>query len=408
MKTGQSPLIVVGAGQAGGALVAKLRAIGYRGDLVLVGEEAVPPYQRPPLSKAYLLGDMDQERLFLRPAKFYDELDVELRLGRRVDHIDPISQSIKVGDETFEYHQLALTTGSVANRLPQQIGGHLDGVYTVRSLADVDAMADEFRPDQNLLIVGGGYIGLEAAAVASKLGLKVTLVEMSERILQRVASKETSDYFRQLHESHGVKIVEGVGLERLTGEGRLAGAVLTDGQTLPADFVIAGIGISPATALAQAAGLRIENGIWTDETGRTSDPSIWAAGDCASFPWKGEQRRLESVGHAIDHAECVAQNMVGGSLSYAPKPWFWSDQYDVKLQIAGLNVGYDRVVTRRGENGAVSFWYYAEDRLLAVDSVNDPRAYMAGKRIIDAGKSVPADCATDTAIQLKDLMAMAQ
>jgi 3-phenylpropionate/trans-cinnamate dioxygenase ferredoxin reductase subunit len=398
-----SGIVVVGAGQAGSSLVAKLRALGYEGKVTLIGEEHAPPYQRPPLSKKYLLGEMELERLYLRPESFYSENMIDLRLDAAVTAIDRADKVVVAGGHTVPYEHLVLTTGSVPRRLPPAIGGALQGVYVVRDLRDVDSMAPEFREGAKVLIVGGGYIGLEAAAVAASKGLQVTLVEMADRILQRVAAQETSDYFRELHCSHGVDIREGVGLERLTGEGRVSGALLSDGTALEADFVIVGVGITPSTALAEAAGLEIENGIKVDAQGRTSDPSIWAAGDCASFPYRGVRLRLESVPNAIDMAECVAANIMGAEKTYVPQPWFWSDQFDVKLQIAGLNVGYDRVVTRDSEGG-VSFWYFAGDRLLAVDAANDARAYMVGKRLIDNGKTADPAVVADPGADLKALL----
>ena len=227
---------------------------------------------------------------------------------------------------------------------------------------------------------------------------------MADRILQRVAAPETSDYFRALHKGHGVNIVEGVGLDHLTGEGRVTGAKLTDGTELELDFVIVGVGITPATELAEAAGVEIENGIKTDSHGRTSVPNVWAAGDCASFPYKGGRIRLESVPNAIDQAECVAENIMGADKDYVAKPWFWSDQYDVKLQIAGLNTGYDKVVTRQVEEGSVSFWYYQGDTLLAVDAMNAPRDYMIGKRLIEGGKSPSPEVIADPETDMKALM----
>ncbi|WP_300588137.1 FAD-dependent oxidoreductase [Marivita sp.] len=398
-------VIVVGAGQAGSSCVARLRAKGFEGQIMLIGEEPFPPYQRPPLSKAYLLGEMERDRLYLRPESFYAEQDIALKLGAPVTAIDPAAQTLTVGDEVLHYDDLVLTTGSTPRRLPASIGGDLDGVMVVRGLHDVDAMAPRFTNGARVLIVGGGYIGLEAAAVAAKLGLTVTLVEMADRILQRVAAPETSAYFRDVHRGHGVDIREGVGLDHLTGtEGRVTGAVLSDGSTLDVDFVLVGVGIVPNTQLAEAAGVRIENGIATDAQGRTSDPHIWAAGDCASFPMNGQQMRLESVGNAIDQAECAADNILGEGRAYEAKPWFWSDQYDVKLQIAGLSAGYDRIVTRQGEDGVVSFWYYAGDRLLAIDAMNDPRAYMVGKRLIEAGKSPAPEAVADPATDLKALL----
>jgi 3-phenylpropionate/trans-cinnamate dioxygenase ferredoxin reductase subunit len=384
--------------------VAKLRGAGHTGQITLIGEETAPPYQRPPLSKAYLLGEMEEERLWLRGPDFYAEHDITLRLGQRVSAIDPAAKTVTVGGEVIAYDELALTTGSTPRRLPAAVGGDLAGVYTVRTLADVDAMKAEFVAGRRLVIVGGGYIGLEAAAVASKLGLDVTVLEMAPRILQRVAAPETSDYFRALHTAHGVKILESTGLDRLLGDTRVTAARLADGTELPADFVIAGVGIIAGTALAEAAGLAIENGIKTDEQGRTSDPHIWSAGDCASFPWKGGRLRLESVGNAIDQAETVAENILGAGKPYEAKPWFWSDQYDCKLQIAGLNTGYDNIVTRGPEGESVSFWYFKGDTLLAVDAMNDPRAYMVGKRLIEQGKSPAKAALTNPATVMKDLL----
>jgi 3-phenylpropionate/trans-cinnamate dioxygenase ferredoxin reductase subunit len=398
-------VVVIGAGQAGASVVARLRAKGHTGPVTLIGDEPVPPYQRPPLSKGYLLGEMAAERLLLRSPGFYSEQGIVLKLGQPVTGIDARAHLITVGGEAIGYDELVLTTGSVPRRLPAAIGGDLAGVYTVRTLADVDAEAAEFAAGRRVVIVGGGYIGLEAAAVASKLGLDVTVLEMAPRILQRVAAPGTSDYFRALHAAHGVKIHENTGLERVIGvNGRVTGVRLTDGREIPADFVIAGVGIVPATALAEQAGLAIENGIRTDAHGRTSDPHIWAAGDCASFPWQGGRLRLESVQNAIDQAELVADNILGAGQDYVPMPWFWSDQYDCKLQIAGLNTGYDRVVTRGPEGDAVSFWYFRGDRLLAVDAMNDPRAYMVGKRLIEMGRAVDPQALHDPATNLKALL----
>lgn len=397
-------IVVIGAGQAGASCVAKLRKDGFDGKITLIGAEAVPPYQRPPLSKAYLMGDMALERLYLRPLSYYAEQGIEMHLDTRVDAIDTAHKQIAVAGGMLDYDDLVLTTGSVPHRLPAAIGGALDGVHVVRNLAGVDAMAPRFVKGARVLIVGGGYIGLEAASVAAKLGLEVTLVEMAPRILQRVAAPETSNFFRALHARHGVRILEGVGLEQLTGEGAVSGAVLTDGTKLDVDFVIAGVGIAPDTKLAEAAGIVIDNGIAVDRFGKTSVPHVWAAGDCTSFPYRGRRIRLESVPNAIDQAEVVAENLMGGQKEYVATPWFWSDQYDVKLQIAGLNTGYDRVVTRQGDGWAVSFWYYAGDALLAVDAANDPRGYMVGKRLIESGKSPSPEVVSDPATDLKALL----
>lgn len=399
-------VVVVGAGQAGASCVAKLRADGFKGEITLIGAEPVPPYQRPPLSKAYLLGDMGQERLFLRPTEFYKNNDIALRLNTRVVAIDAVAHVVVLNNnERLHYDELVLTVGAHPRTLPASIGGTLDGVFAVRDLADADAMAPAFVAGKRVLIVGGGYIGLEAAAVASKLGLHVTLVEMAERILQRVAAPETSDYFRTLHQDHGVDIREGVGLDRLTGDDHVTGAQLTDGTELAIDFAVVGVGIDPATILADSAGLTVENGIVTDAFGRTSDPHIWAAGDCATSQFDGQTIRLESVGNAIDQAEAVAANIMGADTPYMPKPWFWSDQFDCKLQIAGLNRGYSEVYIRKGDApGIQSNWYYKGGKLLAVDAMNDPRNYMIGKRLIEAGRSPAPATIMDPATDMKSLL----
>ncbi len=399
-------VVVVGGGQAGASVVAKLRAEGFDGQITLICGETVPPYQRPPLSKAYLLGEMAEERLYLRPAEFYEDHQIALRLNTRAVGIDPVAHVVTLtGEERLHYDELVLTVGAYPRTLPAEIGGMLDGLFLVRDLADADAMAPAFEAGRRVVIVGGGYIGLEAAAVASKLGLKVTLVEAADRILQRVAAPETSDYFRALHQSHGVDIREGVGLDRLLGDDHVSAAVLTDGDILQLDFAVVGVGVTPSTILADSAGLEVDNGVTTDQYGRTSDPHIWAAGDCASLLYHGERIRLESVGNAIHQAETVALNIMGRDEPYIAKPWFWSDQYDCKLQIAGLNRGYTDVYIRKGDApGVQSNWYYKGTELLAVDAMNDPRNYMIGKRLIEAGRSPDPKLVTDPATDMKALL----
>lgn len=396
-------IVVVGAGQAGSSLCAKLRGLGFDGEITVIGREPVLPYQRPPLSKKYLMGEMPVERLLLRPDSYYADAQITMRTGAEVLQIDRGAKRVKIGSDEIAYDALALTTGSTPRRLPAEIGGDLAGVHMMRDLADADALAPEMQPGKRALVVGGGYIGLEAAAVAAQAGVSVTLVEIADRILQRVACPETSDYFRALHTAHGVDIREGLGLTRLLGDSRVQSAVFSDGREEPFDFVIVGIGIAPEDHLARASGLEIDNGIKTNAYGQTSDPAIWAAGDCASFPSPQGQIRLESVQNAIDQAELVASNILGARVSYDPNPWFWSDQYDVKLQIAGLNTGYDKIVSRSTPD-AVSHWYYNGDTLLAVDAMNDPRAYMVGKRLIEAGKTVDPDAVADTGTDLKALL----
>lgn len=394
-------VIIAGAGQAGASAAARLRALGFDGALTLIGDEPAPPYQRPPLSKKYLLGEMEVERLYLRPERFYADAGIELRTGVAVQAIDRARRVVATGAGDLPYDALILTTGSRPRPLPAGLGADPARVHLVRTLADVDRMAPAFVAGRRLVIVGGGYIGLEAAAVAARLGLWVTLVEMAPRILQRVAAPETSDHFRALHRAQGVEVLEATGLLSLAG-GR---AVLSDGQVREYDFVIAGIGILPNDGLAVAAGLECDGGIVVNARGQTSDPAIWAAGDCARFPYRGQMLRLESVQNAIDQAEAVAANLMGAGQDYVPRPWFWSDQYDTKLQIAGLNAGYDRVVVRHGaQPGASAHWYYRGAELLAVDAINEPRCYMVAKRLIDAGQSPLPERVADPGVELKALL----
>jgi len=398
-------ILVIGGGQAAAALIGKLVANGVTSGITLVSGEPHAPYQRPPLSKAYLLGDMAQDRLFFRPAAWYTENGVTLRLGTRAVGIDATLKQVTLsGGDVLDYDDLVLTTGAWPRTLPASIGGSLDNVFAVRDLADADAMAPHFKQGARCLIVGGGYIGLEAAAVAAKRGVTVTLVEAAERILQRVACPETSDYFRNLHRSHGVDIREGSGLVRLTGNGAVTGAELADGTTLDIDFAVVGVGIAPATELADGAGLTLDNGIACDAHGRTSDPHIWAAGDCASTPVPGGRVRIESVGNAIDQAEIVAQNLLGHDVTYQPAAWFWSDQYDVKLQIAGLNTDYTDVYVKPGDGLARSHWYYKGNQLIAIDAMSDVRNYMVGKRLIEGGISPAPSVVIDPSTDMKALL----
>ena len=396
-------IVVVGGGQAAATLIARLVSEEAEAAITLICAEPRLPYQRPPLSKAYLLGEMEEQRLYFRPASWSEEHGVTVHLNTRATAVNAATRQIDTDAGVLDYDDLVLTTGAHPRTLPAAIGGTLEGVFAVRDLDDADTMAPAFVAGARALVVGGGYIGLEAAAVAAKRGVSVTLVEAGARILQRVAAPQTSDFFRELHGRHGVDIREGVGLDRLTGEDRVTGAILSDGTELPIDFAVVGVGIAPATALAEGAGIEIDNGIAVDTHGRTSDPHIWAAGDCASIPLGDARLRIESVGNAIDQAEVVAQNLLGRDVTYTPKPWFWSDQYDVKLQIAGLNHGWTDLHVRDAD-GARSHWYYRDGALIAIDSLSDTRAYMVGKRLIEAGKTPDPAAITDPATDLKALL----
>lgn len=400
--------VVIGAGQAASSLMVKLRSQGFEGDIVLIGDEPHLPYQRPPLSKKYLAGEMPQERLLLRQAGWYEKNRIDVRLDQSALRIDRAAKRVELSSgDTIDYDRLALTTGARPRRLPAAVGGDLPNVFMMRDLADADALSAAMAPGRRVLVIGGGYIGLEAAAEAAKKGLEVTLIEAVERILQRVASSETADYFRELHRSHGVTVCEGIGIERLSSgaEGVLT-ATLGDGSSLDADLVVVGIGILPNSELAAEAGLMIElGGVKVDDFGRTSDPLIFAAGDCACLAWKGQPVRLESVQNANDQAALVAVNMLGGEQLYRPEPWFWSDQYDVKLQIAGLNHGYDDVVSRQGtSNASRAHFYFEGDALIAVDAMNDPVSYNVAKRLLSAGQPLSKTAAADLATDLKALL----
>ncbi|MCR6722810.1 NAD(P)/FAD-dependent oxidoreductase [Agrobacterium fabrum] len=400
-------LVIVGAGQAAFALASKLRALKDERPITIIGSEDAYPYQRPPLSKKYLLGEMSFDRLMFRPEEWYAENNVDIRLSTWVEEIDRAAKTVRMQDgSTLSYDKLALATGAAPRLLPASIGGDLEGVLTVRDKRDADRLVEEMKPGRRLLVIGGGYIGLEAAAVARKLGLEVTLIEMADRILQRVAAKETADIMRGIHQAHGVSIREKTGLVRLVGmDGRVAAAELSDGSMLDVDFVIVGIGVTPNDRLARESGLDVGNGIVVDAFTRTSDADIHAVGDCAMLPWRGQRVRLESVQNAVDQAEAAAAVLAGTEAAYEAKPWFWSDQYEVKLQIAGFNLGYDETMLRPGaREGSWSVWYFRDGRFVAVDAVNDAKAYVAGKKLLDAGAEPDRAILADAAADLKLLL----
>ncbi|QCM09530.1 pyridine nucleotide-disulfide oxidoreductase [Agrobacterium tumefaciens] len=400
-------LVIVGAGQAAFALAAKLRALKDERPITIIGSEDAHPYQRPPLSKKYLLGEMSFDRLMFRPVEWYAENNVDIRLSTWVEEIDRAAKSLRMQDgSTLSYDRLVLATGASPRLLPASIGGDLEGVLTVRDKRDADRLMEEMKPGRRLLVIGGGYIGLEAAAVARKLGLDVTLIEMADRILQRVAAKETADIMRGIHQANGVAIREKTGLVRLVGmDGRVAAAELSDGSTLDVDFVIVGIGVTPNDRLARESGLDVGNGILVDEYTRSSDKDIHAVGDCALLPWRGQHVRIESVQNAVDQAEAAAHVLAGTEIAYDAKPWFWSDQYEVKLQIAGFNLGYDETVLRPGaREGSWSVWYFRDGRFVAVDAVNDAKAYVAGKKLLDTGAEPDRTILADPSADLKLLL----
>ncbi|MCA0405177.1 MAG: FAD-dependent oxidoreductase [Proteobacteria bacterium] len=387
------PIIIVGGGQAAASLAIQLRDLGYAKPVMIIGEEAAPPYQRPPLSKKYLSGEWADDRLYLRTPEAWAASNITVRTGAKVSRIDPATKTVSLAGEKLRYGKLALATGAVSRPLPPQFVG-LDQVYELRNLADVDRLRAAFHPGKRMAVIGGGFIGLETAAVAAKTGLKVTVIERAPRILERAVGAATSDHFRALHEGYGVRILESCGVNEVqTNDGTIA-LSLSNGETLEVDLVLVGIGVLPATALAEAAGIAVDNGIATDAYGRTSAPEIWAAGDCASFPYGKGRLRLESVQNAIDQAKAVAADMLGRGQPYHPYPWFWSDQYDAKLQISGLFNGFDQVITRKGRAG-VAHWYFRDGRFVAVEAINEPAAFMTGRKLLEAGAALDAALMAD-------------
>ncbi|WP_425089036.1 NAD(P)/FAD-dependent oxidoreductase [Stappia sp.] len=399
------PVVVVGAGQAAVATAETLRKLSFEGDIHLVGAEPYLPYQRPPLSKAYLLGDLEADRLSLKPQAWYAQHRIGLHLGRAVRQIDHASKALALADGArIGYRHLVLATGAAPRRLPPSVDGNLAGVHVVRGLDDIDRLRRELSPDKALLIVGGGYIGLEMAAVARKLGLRVTVVEAGPRVLGRVACKETAEHVVRLHQDKGVDFRFRAQLAALEGEGHVRAAVLASGERLAADCVVVGIGARPNADLAAAAGIAVDDGILVDGEGRTNVAGIWAAGDCARFVLPGAALRLESVGNACDSGAVVARSILGQGKPYQPQPWFWSDQYDLKLQIAGQSLPGDEVVVRRSGREGLSHWYFRKDRLVAVDALGSPQAYMTGKRALAQGRSPDRVRVADPSVPLRDLI----
>jgi 3-phenylpropionate/trans-cinnamate dioxygenase ferredoxin reductase subunit len=404
-------VIIIGAGQAGGETAQRLRQGGFTGDITLIGEEPTAPYQRPPLSKAYLKGELDMERLLLRPASVYVEEQISLLTKTRAVWIDRANRKVRVeGGRELPYDALVLATGAKPRKLPL-VGADLDGVHLLRTAHDVDRIRARFAAGAKLIVIGAGYIGLEVAAVARQCGLEVTVVEAAVRPLARVTSPEVAGFFLDEHTRQGVRFVLGGQPAVIKGQEHVTGVGLTDGAELAADIVIAGIGIAPDVALAEQCGLRVENGIVTDGQCRTSDPNIFAIGDCASRPMVHfEERvcRLESVHNAVEGAKIVAGVLIGKEHA-EEAPWFWSDQYDLKLQIAGLFQGYDRLVFRGVmADRAFAAFYYKGDRLIAVDAVNRPGEYLGAKMLIQTGRTLAPNLIADTSRPMKELVASAR
>lgn len=399
--------LVIGGSHAALALAAELRKLAADAEIAIVSADPELPYQRPPLSKAYMSNKVTFEQILFRPADWYDANRIALRSGLRVDLIDRERKMASLSNgEVLAYDHLVFATGARPRRLPAAIGGTLPNVFVMRDLSDAHALMERMKEGARLVVIGGGYIGLEAASEAAKKGVTVTVIEAADRILKRVACEETADDVRSLHHAHGVRIFENASLVKIVERGgQASGVELTDGSIIAADFVVTGIGVMPDTALAEACGLDVSNGVVVDAHLRTSDPAIFAIGDCVSFPYKGMMIRLESVQNANDMGIVAAQNIVGAEAAYKPVPWFWSDQFELKLQIAGLNMGYDHVVTRPGaREGAKSHFYFRGDEFLAADCLNDGATYMIARRVLEGGKTLTRAMVEDHSFVLKSLL----
>jgi 3-phenylpropionate/trans-cinnamate dioxygenase ferredoxin reductase subunit len=399
-------VVIAGAGQAAAQAIVTLRQAGHTGRIVLIGEEPYLPYQRPPLSKKFLAGELELERLFLRPAQYYTDQRVELRLGERVEAIDPKGRQIRAGGRDVAYDCLLLATGSEVRRVPIP-GADAAQVHYLRTIDDVRGIHSRFRPGQRLVVVGGGYIGLEVAAVAMTAGLDVTVVEIADRVMARVVAPPVSRFYLQAHQQAGVKFRLETGVTEIrAGADGTAEVICTAGVALPADLIIVGVGIVPTVALAEAAGLKCSNGIIVDEFCRTSDPHIWAAGDCTNHPndLLGRRLRLESVHNATEQGKTAALSMLGRPEPYAQVPWFWSDQYDLKLQMTGMAELYTAMVIR-GDPAARSFgaFYFVGEQLIAAHCINMAREFMLSKKLIAAGAKLQPDAVADVGQPFKSL-----
>ncbi len=399
-------VVIAGAGHAAGQAAVTLRQKKFDGDILVVGEEPYYPYQRPPLSKKFLAGELPAERLHLKPDSFYAEAKIEVRLRTRAEAISRKDRivSLSSGDKVH-YDKLILATGAVVRRLSLP-GAELPGVHYLRNIRDVDRIREDLAPGRRMVVIGAGYIGLEVAAVACQLGLDVTVVEMESRVMSRVVSSQVSDFYEREHRSHGVKLRLSTGVTGFSGGSRVTSVNLYNAEPIPADLVLIGIGIEPNVELASMAGLDVNNGIVVDDRCLTSDPHIYAIGDCTCHPNGifGRSLRLESVHNALEQAKTAAQNICGEEVRYCDVPWFWSDQYDIKLQIAGLSQGHDQTVLRGIPDSRSFSCLYLKNRiLLAVDAINCPKDFMQAKPLIAARASVPVELLANADIALKDL-----
>lgn len=399
-------IVIVGAGHAAGQLVASLKQLKFDGQITLIGDEPTHPYQRPPLSKKFLCGDMPAERLFVKPEKFYDDPKIELRLATRVSAIDRDKKLVETETgEQFSYDTLILALGSRVRRL--KLDGHdLDGVHYLRNIEDAYRIRRDIVDHKKAVVIGAGYIGLEVAAMINQLGLNVTVIEMADRVMSRVVSAEISDFYQIEHVNQGVTFHLSTGVTGFRGDGRIEAVELANGELIPADFVVVGVGVIPNTELAFDAGLKVTDGIVVDDRCQTSDADIYAVGDCTVHPNSiyGRQLRLESVHNALEQAKTAVANICGSENHYSQVPWFWSDQYDLKLQIAGLSSGYDDIVIRGNpSNRSFACMYLKDGKLIATDAVNSAKDFVQSKSLIAAATTIDRERLADPGISLNEL-----
>jgi 3-phenylpropionate/trans-cinnamate dioxygenase ferredoxin reductase subunit len=398
-------IVIIGAGQSGAQAVATLRAEGFAGAITMIGDEEFPPYQRPPLSKAYLMGTMERDRLFLKPDAFYRDAECDLILGVAVDRIDRAERIVHVADgREVAYDKLLIATGSRVRKIKCP-GAELPGIHYLRGIADVDALRAVFDAGKKLAIVGGGYIGLEVAAVAAKRGIDVTVFEAMDRLMARAVSLPVSDFYEQVHRAAGVKLLLNTGVEAFEGDRQLE-ALRAGGKSYAADVALVGIGILPNDELAKGCGLGCDDGIVVDASSNaTGDPAIFAAGDCTRHIGReGTALRLECVQNAIDQAKHAARNMVGKANTYREVPWFWSDQYDLKLQIAGLARPTDQIVVRGNpEARKFAVFHLRDGAVAAVEAVNAAPEYLVGRKLIADGARIAPERLADTTIPMKTI-----
>lgn len=404
-------VVIIGAGQAGGEAAQRLRQAGFQGQVTLIGEEPHPPYQRPPLSKKYLLGELSAEHLLLRPASLYAEEGIALELDTKVVRIDRDGRTVHLENGAqIPFDALILATGARPRKLPFS-GADREGVHMFRTAADVDAIRPRLVAGARLAVIGAGFIGLEVAAIARRLGLEVTVIEFADRPLPRVTSPSVAEFFHRKHLSEGVRFYFGARATALSGDSCVAAVGLANGSEIAADTVVVGIGVTPETALARECGLEVNDGIVADEYCRTSDPNIFAIGDCASRPLAhyGNRRcRLESVHNAVESAKVAVATILRRSQALEA-PWFWSDQFELKLQMAGLSQGYDSIIYRgKMDERSFAAFYYQGERLIAVDAVNRPAEYLGAKLLIQTGRTLAPNLISDTSRTMKELVADAR